>query len=115
MTAETQHQIESQFETLFQRDYAVHAPDMRRLYENAKRDQWNVSTDIDWSQAVELEKTDPQRNHYRQVELLTRAPGIALDKIIERASPAKHSQNYFLNECAVLARQIRIGKSTYKY
>jgi hypothetical protein len=56
MTAETQHQIESQFETLFQRDYAIHAPDMRRLYENAKRDQWNVSTDIDWSQPVDLEK-----------------------------------------------------------
>jgi hypothetical protein len=53
---DTQHQIESQFETLFQRDYAVHAPDMRRLYENAKRDQWNVSKDIDWSQPVDLEK-----------------------------------------------------------
>jgi P-aminobenzoate N-oxygenase AurF len=53
---ETQHQVESQFETLFQRDYAVHAPDMRRLYENAKRDQWNVSTDIDWSTQVDLDK-----------------------------------------------------------
>jgi hypothetical protein len=53
MSAETQHQIESQIQTLFQRDYAVHAPDMRRLYENAKRDQWNVSKDIDWSQPVE--------------------------------------------------------------
>lgn len=56
MVAEIQHLIESQFETLFQRDYAVHAPDMRRLYENAKRDQWNVSKDIDWSQPVELDK-----------------------------------------------------------
>jgi hypothetical protein len=56
MTAATLHSIESQFETLFQRDYAVLAPDMRRLYENAKRDQWNVSKDIDWSQSVELEK-----------------------------------------------------------
>ncbi|HKV55175.1 MAG TPA: ferritin-like domain-containing protein [Candidatus Binataceae bacterium] len=56
MPAETQHQIESQFETLFQRDYSVLAPDMRRLYENAKRDQWNVSKDIDWSQPVDLEK-----------------------------------------------------------
>jgi hypothetical protein len=56
MTVENQHSIESQFETLFQRDYSVLAPDMRRLYENAKRDQWNVSKDIDWSQPVELEK-----------------------------------------------------------
>jgi len=52
----TQHLVETQFETLFQRDYAVHAPDMRRLYENAKRDQWNVSKDIDWSQPVDLDR-----------------------------------------------------------
>src|SRR6516162_8871291 len=56
MSAATEHSIESQFETLFQRDYEVHAPDMRRLYENAKRDQWNVSKDIDWSQPVDVEK-----------------------------------------------------------
>ncbi len=51
----TQHQIESRFHTLFQRDYAVHAADMRRLYENAKRDQWNASTDIGWSTSVDLD------------------------------------------------------------
>ncbi len=51
----TQHQVESRFHTLFQRDYAVHAPDMRRLYENAKRDQWNAASDIDWTTPVDLE------------------------------------------------------------
>ncbi len=56
MNDSAQHLIETRFETLFQRDYSVHAPDMRRLYENAKRDQWNVSKDIDWSQPVDLEK-----------------------------------------------------------
>lgn len=56
MTVETQHQVDSRFETLFQRDYSVQAPDMRRLYENAKRDQWNVSKDIDWSQPVDLDR-----------------------------------------------------------
>jgi len=55
MAVETEHTLQSRFETIYQRDYAVHAPDMRRLYENAKRDQWNVSKDIDWSQPVELE------------------------------------------------------------
>ncbi|HZP44209.1 MAG TPA: ferritin-like domain-containing protein [Candidatus Binataceae bacterium] len=55
MTAETEHVVESRYETIYQRDYAVHAADMRRLYENAKRDQWNVSKDIDWSQPVDLE------------------------------------------------------------
>jgi len=53
---ETQHRVQSEFETLFQRDYSVQAPDMRRLYENAKRDQWNVSKDIDWSTSVDLDR-----------------------------------------------------------
>lgn len=56
MAVETQHQVESTFETLYQRDYSVQAPDMRRLYENAKRDQWNASKDIDWSQPVDLDR-----------------------------------------------------------
>jgi P-aminobenzoate N-oxygenase AurF len=34
--------------TTFEMDYAVDAPDLRRLYENAKRDQWNASRDIPW-------------------------------------------------------------------
>ncbi len=55
MAFETQHTLESSFETLYQRDYDVHASDMRRLYENAKRDQWNASRDIDWNQPVNLE------------------------------------------------------------
>jgi hypothetical protein len=53
---ETEHLVQSEFETLYQRDYSVQAPDMRRLYENAKRDQWNVSKDIDWTQPVDLDK-----------------------------------------------------------
>jgi len=56
MTTETWHAIPSSIATIYQRDYEVYAPDMRRLYENAKRDQWNVSRDIDWSAPV-----DPDR------------------------------------------------------
>jgi ferritin-like protein len=37
--------------TYFDMDYAVDAPDLRRLYENAKRDQWNASKDIPWTAA----------------------------------------------------------------
>ena len=37
--------------TTFELDYAVDAPDLRRLYENAKRDQWNASKDIPWDAA----------------------------------------------------------------
>src|SRR5579863_7579522 len=56
MAVETQHRVDTPFETLYQRDYSVQAPDMRRLYENAKRDQWNASKDIDWSQPVDLDR-----------------------------------------------------------
>src|SRR6266850_3240646 len=35
--------------TMFEYDYATAEADLRRLYENAKRDQWNASKDIPWS------------------------------------------------------------------
>ena len=40
----------SSFTTTFTLEYGVSEADMRRLYENAKRDQWNASRDI-WSTA----------------------------------------------------------------
>ncbi len=52
----TVDRISTTLETVFQRSYAVAAPDLRRLYENAKRDQWNVSRDIDWTAEVDLER-----------------------------------------------------------
>jgi len=56
MYSPTRHTITSLTETVYERDYDVHAPDMRRLYENAKRDQWNVSRDIPWDMQVDLER-----------------------------------------------------------
>jgi para-aminobenzoate N-oxygenase AurF len=41
--------IASSMSTTFELDYAVAEPEIRRLYENAKRDQWNASRDIAWS------------------------------------------------------------------
>ena len=43
--------IPSTLVTTFDMDYGVDAPDLRRLYENAKRDQWNASRDIAWDAA----------------------------------------------------------------
>ena len=43
--------IETSFTTTFEYDYGVEQADLRRLYENAKRDQWNASRDIAWSTA----------------------------------------------------------------
>lgn len=56
MISATRHTIHTSVETVFERDYEVHAPDMRRLYENAKRDQWNVSRDIEWDTPVDLDR-----------------------------------------------------------
>jgi len=53
---ETAHAVPSRFDTVFQHEYPVDHPELRRLYENAKRDQWNVSRDIDWTTPVDLEK-----------------------------------------------------------
>ncbi|MDO8431765.1 MAG: ferritin-like domain-containing protein [Candidatus Binatus sp.] len=52
----TMDRISTTLETVFQRSYAVEAPDLRRLYENAKRDQWNASRDIDWTADVDPER-----------------------------------------------------------
>lgn len=40
--------IETTFTTTFEYDYAPEEMDLRRLYENAKRDQWNASRDVAW-------------------------------------------------------------------
>jgi para-aminobenzoate N-oxygenase AurF len=41
--------IPASITTAFEFDYAAAEPDLRRLYENAKRDQWNASRDIAWA------------------------------------------------------------------
>ena len=43
--------IESSMTTTFELEYNPTEADLRRLYENAKRDQWNASRDIDWKAA----------------------------------------------------------------
>jgi len=47
--------ISTTLETIYQRSYESEAPDLRSLYEKAKRDQWNAARDIDWSQSVDLD------------------------------------------------------------
>lgn len=47
--------IHAENDSIYLRYHDVEAPDLHRLYENAKRDQWNVTTDIDWEQPVDLD------------------------------------------------------------
>ena len=48
--------VHSEHDSIFLRHHDVEAPDLHRLYENAKRDQWNASVEIDWSQEVDMEQ-----------------------------------------------------------
>jgi hypothetical protein len=46
------HAIAASNEAYFRHSYDVDHPEMRRLYEQAKRDQWNASRDVDWATPV---------------------------------------------------------------
>ena len=47
------HIVPSRSDVVFREDYAVDQAELRRLYENAKRDQWNATRDIPWDQPVD--------------------------------------------------------------
>jgi len=47
------HQVETRNTAHFRHDYASDQSDLRRLYEQAKIDQWNAARDIDWSAKLE--------------------------------------------------------------
>ena len=47
------HAIDTASTAYFRHVYDVENSDMRRLYEQAKLDQWNAATDIDWSKPLE--------------------------------------------------------------
>jgi hypothetical protein len=47
------HQIEIRNTAWFRYDYDSEHADMRRLYEQAKLDQWNAAKDIDWAKPLE--------------------------------------------------------------
>ncbi|MBV9862286.1 MAG: ferritin-like domain-containing protein [Alphaproteobacteria bacterium] len=47
------HRIEIRNTAYFRHDYDGDHADMRRLYEQAKLDQWNAATDIDWARPLE--------------------------------------------------------------
>ena len=50
---ESGHQIETRNTAYFRHDYDCEHADMRRLYEQAKIDQWNAATDIDWGRPLD--------------------------------------------------------------
>src|SRR5204863_230224 len=49
------HYIETSNTAYFRHDYDGEHADMRRLYEQAKIDQWNAATDIDWETPLDTD------------------------------------------------------------
>ncbi len=47
------HTIPSRSDVVFCKDYAVDQAELRKLYENAKRDQWNATKDVPWDLQVD--------------------------------------------------------------
>ena len=48
--------VRAEFDTAFTWDYERSRGGLNRLYEKAKRSQWNVSDDLDWSINVDPER-----------------------------------------------------------
>ncbi|HUO05013.1 MAG TPA: ferritin-like domain-containing protein [Candidatus Binataceae bacterium] len=51
-------EVHTPLDSIFHWEYDVKFPQMDRLYENAKRDQWNVSTALDWERPIAPEVLD---------------------------------------------------------
>jgi hypothetical protein len=52
---EAGHQIDIRNVAYFRHQYDDEHADLRRLYEQAKRDQWNATMDIDWGQELDTD------------------------------------------------------------
>ena len=50
--SQAEWRVNTTLENVFTWDYGVQQQGLRDLYEKAKREQWNVSVDIDWSPRV---------------------------------------------------------------
>ena len=61
--------VNTDLESIFHWDYSVKFPQMDKLYENAKRDQWNVSTTLNWDRPIEKEVLDMTMMPMFQTEL----------------------------------------------
>src|SRR5260370_37958006 len=62
-------EVHTPIDSVFHWDYDVRFPQLDRLYENAKRDQWNVSTTINWDREISREVLDMTQMPLFQTEL----------------------------------------------
>ncbi len=62
-------EIHNELDSVFHWNYEVKLPQIDRIYENAKRDQWNASNTIDWSRKIDREVLDMTMLPMFQTEL----------------------------------------------
>ena len=114
------HAIPSSIETIYQRDYEVYAPDMRRLYENAKRDQWNDSRDVDWSAPVDPDRgvfhdglIDAYGSPYWEKLDLKRRRELNIEFSAWRLSQLLHGESGAMIACSQLVQMVPTTDSKF--
>jgi hypothetical protein len=84
--------VNTPLESIFHWDYSVKFPQMDRLYENAKRDQWNVSTTINWDRPIEKEVLDMTMMPMFQTELYRSLSRPQVRRVAALAIPARRAR-----------------------
>jgi hypothetical protein len=64
--SEVLHEIHLNSDVLFTWDYRRSRPQLVKLYEKAKKSQWNASTDLDWSIEVDWDQLADEQAHLNQ-------------------------------------------------
>ncbi len=84
--------VRSEQDSVFHWNYDVMFPQMDRLYENAKRDQWNVTTTINWDRPIEREVLDMSQMPMFQTELYRSLSADQKDALMRKFAAWRLSQ-----------------------
>jgi rubrerythrin len=108
------HPIDIRNTAFFRHDYLDEHTDMRRLYEQAKLDQWNAATDIDWVRPLEgdggLIADDLVDIHGTKFwDRLSTAQKIELNRLVARwrISTLVHGEHGAMLVCSQLVENVR--------
>lgn len=98
--------VRAEFDTTFTWDYERSRDGLNRLYEKAKRSQWNVSDDLDWSIDV-----DPERAIRLQVEATGVPAGMPARSLLDvKGSPVASWDDDKWVEFAVQAQSASLSQ-----
>ena len=84
--------MKSEQDSVFHWNYDILFPQMDRLYENAKRDQWNVTTTLNWDQPIGGEVLDMSAMPMFQTELYKSLSETQKDQLMRKFAAWRLSQ-----------------------